>query len=404
MPETPEIPGLRRDWSILAALTFFFGFGFAVYNGVFQNFLRDTLHASPLQLGGLESLREGPGLLAALTAGTLVSLAESRVAGLGLLITAVGVAATGFMPGYAALVAVSIFWSLGFHLYSTVSPAIVLTLAKGQEGGRHLGRMAAIGSSSTLTALGLAWALSRFAPKLPYPAYFLLAGASIGTAAFLCTRLSSHADAPPRARLIVRREYSLYYLLIFLEGCRRQIFAIFASYVLITVYHVRLEQMLVLQFVNAALISITAPAMGRIIDRRGERGPLTLYAIGLILVFIGYATTRSREVLFALFLLDNVLFSFSVGFTVYLHRIVRKDELTPCLAMGTTMNHISAVLVPFSGALLWSHFHNYQNPFWAGVGIAIASLMATRWLPRGRAVHHPAGAIPAEAEPALAAD
>jgi hypothetical protein len=41
-------------------------------------------------LGQMESLREVPGLLAALTAGTLAALAESRVAGLGLFLTALG--------------------------------------------------------------------------------------------------------------------------------------------------------------------------------------------------------------------------------------------------------------------------------------------------------------------------
>ncbi|HLK54990.1 MAG TPA: hypothetical protein VKU00_00410, partial [Chthonomonadaceae bacterium] len=79
---------LRRDWRLFGALTFLFAFGFAVYSGVFQNYLRDVLHASPLTLGNLESLREIPGLLAALMAGTLVALAEARIAGLGLFITA----------------------------------------------------------------------------------------------------------------------------------------------------------------------------------------------------------------------------------------------------------------------------------------------------------------------------
>ena len=44
------------------------------------------------------------------------------------------------------------------------------------------------------------------------------------------------------------------------------------------------------------------------------------------------------------------------------------------LAMGTTMNHIAAVTVPIGGALLWEHFHNYQLPFWVGVGIAMGEL------------------------------
>src|SRR5579871_5228380 len=96
---------LRRDWTLFIACNFLFGFGFAVYSGVFQNFLRDVLHAGPLQLGQLESLREIPGLLAALTAGSLVALAESRVAALGLFITAIGIGVTGLAPGYAQLVA-----------------------------------------------------------------------------------------------------------------------------------------------------------------------------------------------------------------------------------------------------------------------------------------------------------
>jgi MFS family permease len=51
--------------------------------------------------------------------------------------------------------------------------------------------------------------------------------------------------------------------------------------------------------------------------------------------------------------------------------------------MGTTMNHIAAVTVPFGGAWLWERFHNYQVPFWVGVVIAAISLFATRWLPHG---------------------
>jgi len=64
-------------------------------------------------------------------------------------------------------------------------------------------------------------------------------------------------------------------------------------------------------------------------DRKGERGPLTFYSIGLIVVFLGYATFRNVYTLYGLFLIDNVLFSFGVGFTTYLHRIARPNELTP---------------------------------------------------------------------------
>lgn len=379
---TPLEASHRRDWAKFTALTFLFSFGFAIYAGVFQNFLRDILHAGPLQLGSLESLREIPGLLAALMAGTLVALAESRIAGLGLLIAGIGIGATGLTTLYAPLVALTIFWSVGFHLYASVSSAITLALAKGAEGGRHLGRMGAVGSVATMGGLGVAFLLSKLPFHVPYTIYFYIAGACIIASGLLCMSLGAHANSDgARARLILRREYRLFYVLTFLEGCRRQIFSIFASFALILVYHVPLDHMLALQFVNAILIAVTAPAIGKYIDRHGERAPLTFYSIGLIVVFLGYAVVQRAYALYALFLIDNVLFSFNVGFTTYLNRIVRKNELTPCLAMGTTMNHIAAVTVPIGGAWLWQHSHNYQLPFWVGVGVACLSLFFNRFLP-----------------------
>ena len=83
---------LRRDWKLFTILTFLFGFGFQLYSGVFQNFLKDVLHADEVNLGTLESMREIPGLLAALTAGTLVAFAESRIAALGLVVAGIGIA------------------------------------------------------------------------------------------------------------------------------------------------------------------------------------------------------------------------------------------------------------------------------------------------------------------------
>lgn len=385
LPSSPlaEERQLARDWRLFIAATFLFGFGFAVYNGVFQNFIREALHAGPKQLGMVESLREVPGLLTALLAGTLVALAESRVAAVGLAIAGIGIAATGVAGSIPSLIAISVFWSIGFHVFSAVQSAITLALARGREGGRHLGKMAAVGASSTIAGLGAALLIRSLFPKLAYPVYFFAAGTLILAAGCLFLGLSRHAAGLPRQPIVIRREYSLYYLLTFLEGCRRQIFSTFATFTLIAVYKTPLAPMLALQFVNSILISVTAPRIGRVVDRLGERKPLMAYAIALTLVFVGYATIRLPGVLYALYLIDNVLFSFSVGFTTYLHRIVRPADLTPSLAMGTTMNHIAAVVVPIGGALLWEYTANYQMPFWVGAAVALASLWSTNRLPDG---------------------
>jgi len=385
-----EEASLRHDWKLFTILTFLFGFGFQLYSGPFQNYLRDVLNANEVTLGGLESLREIPGLCAALMAGTLIAFAESRIAAAGLVVGGIGIALSGRTQTFVSLASITVFWSIGFHLWATVQNAITLALAKGKEGGRHLGRMSGVGAVATIGGLGVATALSEIFKRIPatskhepYDVFFVIGGVSIVVAGFLCSKLSTHAASGPRQRIVFRREYGLYYILTFLEGCRRQIFSIFASFALIIVYHVPVEKMLILQLVNSILIAFTAPAIGKLVDRIGEKGPLTFYSIGLILVFLGYSTFQNVGALYALFLMDNVLFSFGVGFTVYLHRIVRPGELTPCLAMGTTMNHIAAVTVPIGGALLWKETNNYQYPFWVGVGIACISWGAMRFLPSG---------------------
>jgi len=389
--ERPEVargldPGadaiaLRRDWALFAAITFLFMFGFTVYSGVFRNFFREDLRGDEVGLGGLESLREIPGLIAALMAGALVAFAEGRMAALGLAITAIGIGLSGFAGGYWPLVAISVFWSVGFHVWATVQPAIVLTLAKGIEGGRHLGRMRSVGAAATIVALALAWLVSLLPAKVPYSAYFVAGGLAIAASAWLAGMLSHHSSGGKRDRLVVRREYGLYYLLMFLEGCRRQVFSIFALFTLIKVYGAPLHAILLLSLVNAVLSTATSPAMGRYIDRVGERKPLTMYAVGLIVIFLGYATIPNAAWLYALYVADNLLFTFSIGFSTYLHRIVRPGELTPCLAMGTTMNHVAAVSLPIVGALVWKASGSYQLPFLVGAGLAVVALLATQRIP-----------------------
>lgn len=379
--ELLEEAALRRDWTLFAGMTFLFMFGFTIYMGVFQNFFREVLKGEPFGLGALESMREIPGLIAALMAGALVALAESRVAVIGIFITGLGIALTGGTESYWPLVGVTVFWSVGFHLWSTVSPAITLTLAKGTEGGRHLGRMRSVGAVATIVGLGLAWLASLLPTKPPYWLYFAVAGTAIMAAAYLASRLSHRASGGKRQRLILRREYGLFYLLTFLEGCRRQIFSIFALFTLIKVYNIPLTTVLLLSLINAVLSALTSPRMGKYIDRVGERRPLTIYAVGIIAIFIGYATIPNPYWLCALFVVDNVLFTFSIGFNTYLHRIVRPGELTPCLAMGTTMNHIAAVGLPIFGAWVWMETGDYRLPFFIGAGLAVVALWATQKLP-----------------------
>ena len=46
---------IRRDWRLVSAAVFLFGFGFAMYGAVFINFITETLGVKPLGMGALET-------------------------------------------------------------------------------------------------------------------------------------------------------------------------------------------------------------------------------------------------------------------------------------------------------------------------------------------------------------
>ena len=187
-------------------------------------------------------------------------------------------------------------------------------------------------------------------------------------------------------RLLYRREYGLFYGLTFLEGCRRQIFTTFALFALIEHWKVPVGTIATLMLVNAVASFAVAAPVGRLIDKIGERASMTFYYAAIALTFAGYALVQSVLVLQFLWVLDSVLFSFGVGITTYLSRIVRPGEMTPSLSMGQTMNHIAAVVIPVAGGLLWHRF-GYHAPFWCGGGWrALVSLFITQSvLPRSKA-------------------
>jgi len=62
----------------------------------------------------------------------------------------------------------------------------------------------------------------------------------------------------------------------------------------------------------------------------------------------------------------------------YLNGIVRPGDMTPTLTMGTTMNHVAAVVVPVTGGVLWKVMGDFRIPFWIGIGLLLVSLDAAR--------------------------
>ena len=122
---------------------------------------------------------------------------------------------------------------------------------------------------------------------------FLAAGMAVILGGFAIFPVRVPAAITSEDRFVFRREYLTYYLLTFFQGCRRQIFVVFAVFSMVFVHGVTTEQIIVLMFVNTLLAVLAAPLVGGLIDRLGERKILSVAYSMLILIFWGYSSIQN---------------------------------------------------------------------------------------------------------------
>ena len=77
-----------------------------------------------------------------------------------------------------------------------------------------------------------------------------------------------------------------------------------------------------------------------------------------------------------LYILDHIFFGFSMAISTYFQKVGDPRDIAPSMAVGFTINHIAAVVLPALGGLLW--MVDYRIPFVAGAVMSAISLMAVQ--------------------------
>lgn len=358
------------------------GFAMAIQLGANSNFVVEEIGVSGLQQGLLETFRESCGIIALGVLAMLVGLAEPIIGAGMLLLVAVGLSSYAAVPDYLWLVAASLVWSQGLHVWMPLPNSMTLALAEPGKAGRRLGQVHAAGAAGMAVGL-LAAYLLHVSLKVQIRPLYVMAGGAALLGACACLAIPRKIKTP-RPRFVFRRKYALYYLLCFLEGWRKQIFVAFAGYLLVRYYDVKLETMLLLWLAIQSISYLAAPPVGRIIDRIGERRVLMFYFACLTVFFVGYAFIKNRYVLYGLYVIDSAYFVLAMALTTYVNKIAPKSEHTATLSMGVAMNHIAAVTMPLVGGLLWKYC-GYQWTFLIGAAAAAASIPVAALLPSNTA-------------------
>jgi predicted MFS family arabinose efflux permease len=178
-----------------------------------------------------------------------------------------------------------------------------------------------------------------------------------------------------RRKMVVRKQYMLYYLLTLFSGARRHIFGTFSIFLLVSRFHFTVQEMLLFFIVNNMINWFLNPLIGKAINTFGEQKLLVIKYVTLGVIFWTYSTTDSRMLVAALYVVEQLFTNFSMAIHTFFQKIADTQDIAPSAAMGSTINHISAVILPVVGGALW--MVDYRIPFWIGLGIAVCALIAT---------------------------
>lgn len=353
---------------------------FNTWTALLNNFVVERAAFTGVEIGILQSLREVPGFLAFTTVFVLLIIREQTFAVLSLALLGIGVAATGFFPTVYGLYFTTVVMSLGFHYFEAVKQSLALQWLTKEEAPQVLGRLISVAAITSLIVYGVLWIFLELF-DLDYVWNLLISGVICVLLAILMWLGFPHykSTTEQHSKLILRKRYWLYYALTFFSGARRQIFMVFAAFLMVEKFGYSAAQVTALFLINYAFNWLFAEKIGVLIRRIGERNSLTIEYVGLTVVFTAYAFVENAYIAAGLYVIDHMFFALYIAMSTYFQKIADPADFASSAGVSFTINHIAAVVVPALLGLVW--INSNAAVFLIGTGFAVCSLALAQNVP-----------------------
>lgn len=389
-----------RGFALIAIATAATGFAMSAQQNIVSNFFEHDLGLAGPQFGYITAIREIPGFLLIFLTAIFYRLSLPKLTAGALVLLAIGYGFFGTATSFWTVAPWVIISSMGYHTWLQTQYALGMTLTTENKTGTILGRLTALNSAGGLVAMIVVLITFQFG-WLSFRSTFAICGLLALLAAIAIVGFPSLHDGEvrqvmvQREPLVLRRKYRYFYYLNLLDGGRQQIFFSFGLWVL--VHHFQLG----VPVISAVLIGLTTlsmtvgPWIGRQIDRRGVRQILEVANVGYVIALAGYALIDNVVIAVICYMIYSFIFPLSyMASSTYLRTIAPTEDLAPSLAMGVTMQHAAAIIVPIATGFILTMV-GYQVPFLIACGFASLTFFVTRRL---------SPTMPLAAPAALAAD
>lgn len=358
LAEARHLPLWRRPVTLLFLMAADMPVAFATWSALLNNFVIEAAAFDGSDIGWLHTVREVPGFLAVGVIAIIIFMREQVLGLVSLVLLGVATALTAQFPSLGGILTITMLSSIGFHYFETVNQSLQLQWIDKLRAPQVLGWLIAAGSGATLVAYVLI-VMTWEAFDLSYNTVYLLSGGFTALVALFCMFAYPQFEAPnPQVkRMVLRRRYWLYYALQFMAGARRQIFVVFAGFMMVEKFGFAVHEVTALFLINLVANMICAPLMGRAVHRYGERATLLFEYAGLALVFLAYGGIYmfGWGVMLAagLYVVDHLLFALALALKTYFQKIADPGDIAPTAAVAFTINHIAAVFLPALLGYLW---------------------------------------------------
>ncbi|WP_417743147.1 MFS transporter [Salipiger sp.] len=382
------LPVWRRPVTLLFLMAIAMPLSFATWSALLNNFVIDAAQFDGSDIGWLHTVREIPGFLAIGVILVLLVMREQVLALSALTLLGAATAATAWFPSMAGILIITMLSSIGFHYYETVNQSLQLQWLPKDRAPQMLGWLLAAASGATFVAyvvIVMTWETLG----LSYNSVYMASGGLTLVIVAYCAIAFPQFESPnpQRKRFVLRRRYWLYYALQFMSGARRQIFVVFAGFMMVERFGFAVHEVTGLYLINLMVNLVAAPLLGKAVHRFGERRVLIFEYVGLTLVFLAYGGLYwfGWGVLLAsvLYVIDHIFFGLALALKTYFQKIADPGDIAPTSAVAFTINHIAAVVLPFLLGYLW--LVSPGAVFGLAAGMALISLSLALMIPR-----HPA--------------
>ena len=367
---------------MLAAMSACLGFAMNAHNSIVTNYFNSVLNFSEPQFGYITAIREVGGFVLIFLSALLYRVSLQKLTAGAMMVLGLGYVFFSVAKGFATVIPWVLITSFGFHTVLQTQSWLGMSLTTQEKTGAILGRMTAFTQGGTFVAYVMILITFHFR-WLSYKPTFVILGAFAILGGFAIYRFPHLHDgqlrevAPKRERIVFRRAYRYYYWLNLFDGARQQIFFSFGLMVMVKHFGFSVTHVVLLLLVATAASVVSTSRLGRWIDRRGERGTLSIVNLFYVFALVGFALSGNVWLACFFYVIYNVITPLSsIGGATYLRKIAVPEDIASSIAMGVTILHATAIVVPVAAGFILN-YTGYQIPFYIACGFALVNFVVT---------------------------